>query len=452
LSKFSFGADWQGQDRFTHAVNELAEGRLPGKLGLLQQVVGHWAIPKNDRGLFQYGKAALDTLGSVLSYRESQKQVVDGGRDAGVVWLADNDYLEAFPSAGWSFTTFVGGALSSLDYTKQSIRDGLGRPSTSVLLRFEIAPETYAFYIDLEGNSPKKFKSSKKDSHWSWDGPFVKTQDYDKLIEFIRDEVWRQMGTGTTLLSCEQSASGDRIQISAMDDELDFCSGKDRQNDVVEMAKRCKLFMDTGRCRSLLFYGPPGTGKSTLARAIARELKRRVVIIEHDAIRLMSSSAHRIISIMGPGVLVLNDVDRGVREANISLLQALERENKDQPLLTCITVNDIKQLDPAILRPGRIHETRDISEPGEESRRLILDYYIKKFGFRLSEEEVEEFMKQSEGFSPSDVREFCVTALAVGNEIAIQEIERIKKQRKLYAGTACADYNEKNASSGPSPY
>jgi SpoVK/Ycf46/Vps4 family AAA+-type ATPase len=179
-----------------------------------------------------------------------------------------------------------------------------------------------------------------------------------------------------------------------------------------------------------------------LARAIARELNHRIVIVEHNAINQMSGSTHRIIGLLRPGVLVLNDVDRGSREDNISLLQALEREHQDHPLLTCITVNDIKQLDPAILRPGRVHETREIIEPGDESRRMILDYYVKKFGILLSEEEAKIFVEQSSGFSPADTREFCETALAVGNEIALQEIERIKKQRKLYAGNACQEYNE----------
>jgi AAA+ superfamily predicted ATPase len=445
VGKFSFGADWQHKDTFESAIEELAEGRLPGKLGLLQQLVGHWAIPKAERGWIRYGKASLDSFGSIMGYIESRKKVVDGGKDASVVWLADNDYEEAFPHSGYSFSSFVSGCLGNLDFNKKSVRDKMGKPSTSILLEFEIAEGKYAYYIDFQGNSPKKVKSaSSGDDHWKWDGPFVKPGDYNLLIEFIRQHLWKIMEANTLLLSCGQKWGEDRVQISSTTEKFDFCSANDVFNDVIQMARRCKAFMDTGRCRNFLFYGPPGTGKSTLARAIARELNRRVVIVEHDAIRQMSSSAHRIIGLLQPGVLILNDVDRGNKEENISLLQSLEREHQDHALLTCLTVNDVKQLDPAILRPGRVHELREVPEPSDSSRQMILDYYVEKFELRLSKDEITAFMAQSKGFSPSDIREFCETALAVGAEMAIQEIERINKQRDLYAGDACHEFNESN--------
>ena len=187
---------------------------------------------------------------------------------------------------------------------------------------------------------------------------------------------------------------------------------------------------------------------------IPRELKRRIVIVEHEAINQMSGSAHRIIGLLQPGVLVLNDVDRGGKVNSISLLQSLEREHQGHPLLSCLTVNDIKQLDPAILRPGRVHETREIPEPSKASRQMILSYYLKKFELALTEEEFDQFMEQTDGFSPADAREFCETALAVGTKIAISEIGRINKQRELYAGDRCREYNEsqKLTEGAPSRY
>ena len=441
MSKFTFGADYH-RDLRERALNELAEGTLPGIFGLLQQVAGHWSIPKADRGLIRYGKASLDTIGATLSYRNSRQKIIDGGKDPSVLWLTDEGYKDAFPSAGYAYTSFIGGALCGVYFDMTTVRDKLGRPAQSTLLSFEIAKGKTAYYLDKQGNTPKRANLSSHDAHWTWDGPYIKEGDEDVLLDFVRETVWKNMGTDTLLLSCDSSITGDRIQIEMMDDTLDFCSGMDFHNDVVQLARRCKAFTDNGRCRSLLFYGPPGTGKSTLARAIARELKRRVLLIDHAAVSRMSGSAHRIISLLQPGVLVLNDIDRSGRDDMISLLMALEREHKDNPLLTCITVNDIKQLDPALLRPGRVHETREIPEPSPESRKLILTYYTEKYKLRLNEEEIKGFMENSDEFSPADVREFCETALAVGVEIAIGECERIREQRNLYAGDKCAEFNE----------
>lgn len=450
MSKFSFGVDWASRASIDEAVEELKEGRLPGRLGLIQQIVGHWVIRKEDRGVLSYGKAALDTLGSLLIYREKQKKIIDGGKDPSIAWLTEHEYQEVYPNAGYSFTSFVGGALSHLDFTKQTVRDKSGKPATSLLLEFDIAPGKKAFYIDLKGNSPKKTTSSSSgEDYWGWEGPFAKPEDFSVLVEFIRTTLWKQMGTSTLLLSCEQLMGTDRVQISSIYDDFDFCSAKDAYNDVRQLAARCKAFMDTGRSRNLLFYGPPGTGKSTLARAIARHLNKRVVIVEHDAINQMSGSAHRIIGLLRPGVLVLNDVDRGRASTNISLLQSLEREHVDNPLLICVTVNDISRLDPALLRPGRIHETREIPEPSDESRAMIFDYYIQKFGLNLTDDQIAEFMAQTTGFSPADTREFCETSQAVGTEIALQEIPRIVKQRELYAGDACKNYNARLGNESP---
>jgi ATP-dependent 26S proteasome regulatory subunit len=143
-------------------------------------------------------------------------------------------------------------------------------------------------------------------------------------------------------------------------------------------------------------------------------------------------------------MLILNDIDRSCND-HAGLLQSLDVAYQgSDPLITVLTVNDISSLDPALLRPGRIHETRHVPEPTEASRRLILDYYVRKLGLTLRPDEVESFIEKSAGFSPADVKEFCETAFAMGLELAQGELERIKAQRELYAGDRCEEYNKKH--------
>lgn len=68
---FEFDSDWG--DAVAEKARELSNGKLPGKFGLLQDVVGHWAIPKLEKGILRYGKAVLDTFGTCYSYHREQK-------------------------------------------------------------------------------------------------------------------------------------------------------------------------------------------------------------------------------------------------------------------------------------------------------------------------------------------------------------------------------------------
>ena len=324
------------------------------------------------------------------------------------------------------------------------------REDAANLIEFEIGQGKRAYFIDGDGS---------KDSDlgrvgWLWEGPFTKAGDRDEFVQFIRDRVWNDMGTDAVLLSSVNEGYDELIQVSALASEFDFVSAQDEFNNVRELAGRCKAFLATGRSRNILFHGPPGTGKSTLARALALEIGCRVLLIEQDAVQRMAKSAHTIIWLLGPGVVILNDVDRGGRTDGRALLESLELEfshNGSEPLLTCLTANDISRLDPALLRPGRIHEIREVPEPSTESRAMILGFYVDKYKLGLSNDATAQFMERSEGFSPADVREFCETAAAVGHQIALGEIDRIQRQRAYYAGDKCNEYNRRGEASYAEP-
>ncbi len=364
-SSIDFQGDWSRADRGS-TLRALAEGRLPGKWGLLQQVVSHWAIPARERGPLRFGKAGLDTVGSVLSYRDAQKKVLDEGTNPCKEWLRTNDYKPAFPGAGDAFLSFVLHSLNGVSFRKQKIRNDLGEASDSALLEFDIAPGKKAYFYDSMGNSKGSAQGPSTDRvSVFWDGPYVQPDDRALVEDFVREVIWRLLGTKTLILTQSKTLLRDEsFRLASVSDEFDFISAEDAWNDVCQLASRCKAFLNRGRSRCLLFYGPPGTGKSTVARAIARELENRVLLVDHEAVsRLSSQSTARIIRLLEPGMLVLNDIDRSTDDHS-GLLQSLDvAYEDDRPLLTCLTVNDITRLDPALLRPGRIHETRHVPEP-----------------------------------------------------------------------------------------
>lgn len=117
--------------------------------------------------------------------------------------------------------------------------------------------------------------------------------------------------------------------------------------------------------RNYLFYGKPGTGKTSLCNALATRLKRNIYIMTFDP-KMADSDLLRAVSIIDgkKSILLYEDVDcifqdrtTNMNNSNITfsgLLNALDGVSKAKGLISIITSNYIKQLDPALLRPGRI--------------------------------------------------------------------------------------------------
>ena len=101
------------------------------------------------------------------------------------------------------------------------------------------------------------------------------------------------------------------------------------------------------------------------------------------------------------------------------------------------TVNAIGQLDPALLRPGRFDEVHEIPEPDADYRRLVVKHYTKKFAASVNIDSVTE---RTDGFSPADVRELLLSVGTVGPQVLDVELERVRRQRGLFANDACANY------------
>ncbi|MBL4849422.1 MAG: ATP-binding protein [Planctomycetes bacterium] len=437
-----FDGDY-GASRFERRLAQTLErGQLPGTFGLLQQVVGHWAFPRDEQSPLRVGKAIMDSVGSLLSFREGRREVVEDEGSPSKRWLRRQGYTDEVGAESRGLNSFVRGALSGLEFANRRARSDLGELDRSVLKEFSIGSGASAYLLDPWGGEPTGFRGPQTQA---WAGPYCKPEDRNRLLAFVRERIWRErLGSSTLLLDvCGPGESGDDdgVSVTAVTDSFDFASANEAFNDVEALARRCGAFLIGGRSRRLLFHGPPGTGKSTLARAVARELGSRTVLLGHEATtRLADASLVQILALLEPGVLVLNDVDRTGEHEALALLHGLE-SLVDQPLVTVLTANDVETLDPAILRPGRVDEIRRIIEPNVESRKLILEHYAERNEFTLSASQGESFLEGSEGFSPADIREFAEIARAVGVELALDELERISAQRELYAGERCQDFN-----------
>lgn len=135
------------------------------------------------------------------------------------------------------------------------------------------------------------------------------------------------------------------------------------ENDLAKKyAEKIKKYAEHGYGRSFLFYGPPGTGKSNLARAIAAELDCKTLSFENLEAFLSQyndSLLNDLIKILDIGVIIMDDLDSlGNRNNNLVLKKIEELRYSGKSLIA--TANKIKEINPALIRPGRFDEIKEV--------------------------------------------------------------------------------------------
>jgi len=172
--------------------------------------------------------------------------------------------------------------------------------------------------------------------------------------------------------------------------------------------------------RTIIFFGPPGTGKTHFVQAIAGIL--RWWFIEVSPSTLMADGEDRL----GANLKSLMDQARNLNEAILFIDEfeeiAANRDNatridksitneflKQVPqlkaqrrrnLLVCAT-NYIRELDAALLRPGRFDCIIPVGSLDDESRRRIFEHYLTDTN--RSHVDVEHVIEQIPLFTPADI-------------------------------------------------
>ena len=122
--------------------------------------------------------------------------------------------------------------------------------------------------------------------------------------------------------------------------------------------------------RGHCYFGPPGTGKTTLARAIAIEYEMDVYNVNLNNIDGDDDMISMFTEINPDSILLFEDIDAYFdkrdainKKSKITfsgLLNALDGAINLNNVLVIFTTNHIDNLDPALLRPGRIDVIKEI--------------------------------------------------------------------------------------------
>lgn len=116
--------------------------------------------------------------------------------------------------------------------------------------------------------------------------------------------------------------------------------------------------------RGYLFYGPPGTGKSTIPKALAHYLNRHLYYLPIGDID-KDTTFSNCVGAVKDNILLMEDIDvfgattssRNTKKDTVSLsgiLNGLDGATTPHGLITIMTTNNKDDLDPALIRSGRV--------------------------------------------------------------------------------------------------
>ncbi|ODQ63760.1 AAA ATPase [Nadsonia fulvescens var. elongata DSM 6958] len=177
--------------------------------------------------------------------------------------------------------------------------------------------------------------------------------------------------------------------------------------------------------KGVLFFGPPGTGKTLLAKAVATEVSANFISVKGPELLSMwfGESESNIRDIFdkaraaAPCVVFLDELDSiakargggsggdagGASDRVVNqLLTEMDGMNAKKNVFVIGATNRPDQIDPALLRPGRLDQLIYVPLPDEIGRLSILEAQLRNTplepGLELS-----EIAKNTNGFSGADL-------------------------------------------------
>jgi len=204
--------------------------------------------------------------------------------------------------------------------------------------------------------------------------------------------------------------------------------------------------------RAIIFFGPPGTGKTHFVRAMAGILQWWYIEISPSALmwdgedRLGANLKRIMEQVRGldKAVIFIDEfeeiaasrdqasrIDKSITNEFLKQVPLLKRQ-EGRVLLVCAT-NYIRQLDSALLRPGRFDCIIPVGALDDLTRRTIFEHYLSKTN--QGEVDVDAILSAIPMFTPADI-EFLfqkVSQTAFEKEYFAQENSQVTTETFLEA-------------------
>jgi len=183
--------------------------------------------------------------------------------------------------------------------------------------------------------------------------------------------------------------------------------------------------------KGVILYGEPGTGKTLLAKAVANQTSAtflRVVGSEliqkylGDGPKLVRE-LFRVADDLSPSIVFIDEIDavgskrydsssggtREIQRTMLELLNQLDGFDERGDVKVIMATNKIENLDPALIRPGRIDRKIEFPLPDIKTKRNIFKIHTSKMS--LSEDvDLEVFVMAKDELSGADIKAVCTEA------------------------------------------
>ena len=203
--------------------------------------------------------------------------------------------------------------------------------------------------------------------------------------------------------------------------------------------------------RGILLFGPPGTGKTMIAKAIASECNSTFFNISASSLtsKWVGESEKTVKSLFKlaykkvPSIIFIDEIDSILSKRSESENEATKRlktefliqfdglgSNTNARLLVIAATNRPMDLDEALLRrlPKRVY----CGPLDEEGRYEFIKKVINRVETNLSDRDIKEVARMTNGYSNSDLKELCKeAAYQPVRELTMEQILRIPKFRPL---------------------
>ncbi len=257
--------------------------------------------------------------------------------------------------------------------------------------------------------------------------------DAEERAEWDRDPTVTKAHFDSALASVEPSAMREYVAESPTTD-FDDVGGLEAAKGTLRESVEWPLTYDrlfeatnTDPPSGVLLYGPPGTGKTLLARALAGETDVNFVRVDGPEIvdRYVGESEKAIREVFerarqaAPSIVFFDEIDaitaaRGegheVTERVVSqLLTELDGMRENPNLVVLAATNRKDQIDPALLRPGRLDTHVLVGKPDRAAREKILEVHTR--GKPLADDvDLAELAAELDGYTGADLEALVRTA------------------------------------------